>query len=181
MARGLMASLEDEIAAQYIGSAMAEHHLDEFAEQIRDEIRERTPVFGDHDPKRSEPGIGDPGDLKESIQVNPIKWPGRRRVESYDPKVFWAELGAKHFPEVGMFTQVVALHGGTGPVIEDEGVNHAQHHLRDQLEHLEKLGAEGALPSAIAAQKLAVEHARQGRSAAFKAARSAPGRRRGRR
>lgn len=165
--------IEAEIEAAYLGSALEEHHLDEFAAQIRDEIKELTPVFGDHDPKRGEPGIGEPGDLKDSIVVSAIKWPGRRRVISYDPKVFWAELGAKHFREVGMFAQVVGRHGGTGPVIEDDGINHAQHHLRGELKKLEGLTD----PVAIAAQRTAIANARLARSAAFKAARG-PRRRR---
>ena len=49
-----MSNLEAEIIAQFAGAREIEHHLDEFAEQIRDEIKERTPVFGDHPPKRSE-------------------------------------------------------------------------------------------------------------------------------
>lgn len=154
----------------------AEHHLDHFAEQIRDEIRERTPVFGDHPPKRDEPGIGEPGDLKASIVVDPIKSPGLRRVRSDDPKVIWAELGAKHFPEVAMFAQVAALHGGTGPtILEDAGIEHAQKHLRGELEKLAKLAAAGV---PLAAQRAAVQRARGQRSAAFRAARG--GRRRGR-
>jgi hypothetical protein len=175
MAGGLM-SIEEEFAATYLGSELAEHHLDKFAEQIRDEIKELTPVFGDHDPKRDEPGIGDPGDLKESIKVSPIKWPGRRRVGTEDPKAIWAELGAKHFPEVGMFAQVVGRHGGTGPII-DEGVNRAQEHLRGELKKLEGLTD----PAAIAAQRTAIAYARMGRSAAFRAARGSGGRGRNRR
>ncbi|UXA06584.1 hypothetical protein KXD96_28000 (plasmid) [Mycobacterium sp. SMC-2] len=170
-------SLEAEIVAQFAGSVEVEHHLDAFAKQIADEIRERTPLFGDRPPKREEPGIGEPGDLKASIQVSAIKSPGRRRVESRDPKVVWAELGAKHFPEIGMFAQVAALHGGTGPII-DAGIEHAQKHLRGEVEKLEKLTATGAHPASIAAQKVAVARARGQRSAAFKAAR---GGRRGRR
>lgn len=173
---GRLMGIEAEIAAQYLGSELAERQLDEFCEQLVEEIRERTPIFGDHPPKRNEPGIGEPGDLKESIHVDPVKRPGRRRVGSDDPKAIWAELGAKHFPEVGMFAQVVALHGGTGPII-DEGVQHAQTKLRGEVERLDKLVAEGALPASIAAQRASVARARQGRSAAFRAARSAPGRR----
>jgi hypothetical protein len=170
-------SIESEIAAQSVGSLEVEHHLDEFAEQIRDEIKDRTPVFGDRPPKRGEPGIGEPGDLKESIQVSGIKSPGRRRVESDDPKVVWAELGTRHFPEIGMFAQVAALHGGTGPtIIEDAGVAHAQKHLREKLEHHEKLVATGAEAASIAAAKTAVTKARGQRSAAFRAARGRRGR-----
>lgn len=166
-------SIESEIAAQFAGAVEVEHHLDEFSKQIADEIRDRTPEFGNLPPKRGEPGIGDPGDAKAAIQVSPIKSPGKRRVESDDPKAVWIELGAKHMPEYAPFAQVAALHGGTGPsILEDHGVQHAQKHLRERLEHVEKLAAEGAPPASIATAKLAVQRARMQRSAAFKAARS---------
>jgi len=163
-------SIESEVEAQILGSVEAEHHLDRFAKQIADEVRELTPEFGDHPPKRNEPGIGDPGDLKESIQVSPLKRPGRRRVESHDPKALWAELGAKHFPEVGMFAQVAHRHGGTGPVIEDDGVQHAQEHYRRSAASLAEAVAEGNATS-IAAARAAHALATQNRSAAFRAAR----------
>jgi hypothetical protein len=162
-------SLEGEIFAQFVTSAEIERHLDEFAEQIADEVRERTPVFGDHPPKRAEPVHGAPGDLKASIQVHPVKSPGHRRVQSDDYKVYWAELGAKHFPEVGMFAQVAALHGGTGPVIE-EGVREAQKRYRHEAEKLVKVIAEGDA-AAIAVQRTALARATGARSAAFRAAR----------
>lgn len=169
-------SIEDEIAGQLLGSIEAERHLDRFAHQIAEEIRDLTPIFGDHPPKRDEPGIGEPGDLKASIHVNPIARPGRRRIESDDPKVFWAEMGAKHFPEVGMFARVAALHGGSGPDFA-EAVEHAQSNYRREAQKLEKLVAEGN-PGSIAAQRVALERARLQRSAAFKASRSRGGGRR---
>ena len=167
-----------EIAAGMAGAVELEHHLDKFAEQIRDEIRELTPEFGDKPPKRSGPGIGEPGDAKSAVRVGPIKSPGRRRVESNDPKAIWIELGSRHMPEYAPFAKVASIHGGTGPVI-DEGVGHAQSRLREEIEKLEKMTAEGATAAAIAGQRSAVSRARGERSAAFTAARR--GRRRGRR
>lgn len=180
-------SIEAEIAAQFAGAIEVEHAVQKFAEQIRDEIKDRTPVFDAEKDRRATPGIGEPGDLKDSIKV---EHPPRvtavptRRVISRDPKAIWAELGTRHFPEVGMFAQVAHLHGGTGPVI-DAGVAHAQGHLRRELETLAKLraGHAGTMRDAvtksrsIAEQKRAVDQARLNRSAAFKAAR---GGRRGR-
>lgn len=168
--------IEAEIEAQFAGSLEVEHHLDKFAEQIRDEIKDIAPVFDAERDRRSTPGIGDPEDYKDSIQVSGIKSPRKRRVESNDPKAVWIELGSKHMPEYAPFGKVAAMHGGTGPVI-DEGVRHAQSKLREELEKMAKLAATGATAEAIAEQRREVARARTGRSAAFNAARP---RRRGR-
>jgi hypothetical protein len=167
---------EDEILAQIVGSREAEHQLDKYAHQIADEIRELTPLFDEVRDRRATPGIGKEGDAKAAIEVLP-GGPGRRIVQSDDPKAIWIEVGTRHMPEYAPFTKVAAMHGGTGPIVE-QGIQHAQHHLRDALEHLEKLGAEGATATAIARQRQAVDTARNARSAAFRAARS--GRRGGR-
>jgi hypothetical protein len=161
---------EDEILAQIVGSREAEHQLDKYAHQIADEIRELTPEFGDLPPKRDAPVWGKSGDAKAAIQVLP-GGPGRRIVQSDDPKAIWIEVGTRHMPEYAPFTKVAAMHGGTGPIVE-QGIQHAQHKLREALEHLEKLGAEGATAAAIARQRQAVDTARNARSAAFRAARS---------
>ena len=163
--------IEAEIAAQFAGSLEVEHALDDFAAQIRDEIKDLTPTFGDKPPKRGEPGIGDPGDAKAAVQVSGVKGPGKRRVESDDPKAIWIEIGTRHMPEYAPFAKVAALHGGTGPVILEQGVHTAHMHLRGELEKLAKLKAENAAAHKITAQRKSVEQARQARSAAFKAAR----------
>lgn len=168
-------SIEEEILAGMAGAAEVEHALDRFAEQIRDEIRDLTPEFGDKPPKRGEPGIGEPGDAKSAVQVSGIKRPGHRRVESHDPKAIWIEMGSRHMPEYAPFAKVAALHGGSGPDLE-EGVEHAHSKLREELEKLEKLTAVGAAAEAIAAQRSVVSTARLQRSAAFRAARGSRGR-----
>jgi hypothetical protein len=168
--------IEAELLKGIVGSTIAEHALDEFAHELAEEIRDLTPEFDDHPPKRGEPPHGQPGDAKAAIEVKPMG-PGKRRIESRDYKAIWIELGSRHMPEFAPFGKVAALHGGTGPII-DEGINEAQHHLRHTLERLAKLGAEGASAESIAQQRLAVNQARQARSSAFKAARG--GRRRGR-
>lgn len=177
-----MASIEAEIAAQFAGALEIEHELDKFAHQICDELKDRAPVFDSKRDKRATPGIGEEaGEFRDSIQVTPAG-PHRRRVGSQSPIALWQEVGTRHFPEMGIFAQVAALHDGTGPVIEDVGIQHAQTHLREHLEKLEKLAAEGASAASIAAAKVAVERARGARSAAFRAARGGRGRggRRGR-
>lgn len=169
--------IEAELLAGIVGSTIAEHALDELAHEIAEEIRDLTPEFGHLPPKRANPEHGEPGDAKAAIQVKHMG-PGKRRIESDDFKAIWIELGTRHMPEYAPFGKVAALHGGTGPVI-DEGVKQAQHHLRHALERLAKVTVEGGAAS-IAAQKLEVAKARQARSSAFKAAYVRPSRRRGR-
>lgn len=169
-------SIIADIEGQFLGSLEAEHHLDKFAEQVRDYAKELAPVFGDLPPKRNEPEHGEPGDYKESITVSPIKHPGKRRVGSKDFKAIWIELGSRHMPEYAVFAKTAAYFGGTGPVFE-EGIVQAQGRLREHLETLAKLGATGATAAALAEQHREVGRARQARSSAFKAARG-PRRRR---
>lgn len=172
-------SIEGEILAQMARSAEIDVELDKFAHKIAEEVRDLTPEFGDLPPKRGEPGIGDPGDAKAAIKVEhqAAKVP-TRRVISRDPKAIWIELGTAHMPEYAPFAKVAALHGGTGPII-DEGVEHAQGKLREEVDKLAKMTAVGATAAELSAQRSAVGAARQARSSAFKAARG--GRRRGRR
>ena len=168
--------LEGEILAQFAGNVEVEHHLDHFAQKVADYAKGLAPVFGDKPPKRNEPGIGDAGDYKESIQVERHHGPGKRRVISRDPKAIWIELGTVHMPEYAVFAKTAAYFGGTGPVIE-QGIVTAQGKLREELENLAKLTATGAAAHEISAAEGAVRSARQARSAAFKAARG-PRRRR---
>ena len=170
-------SIEDEISAG-LGSVEIEHELDTFCDKIIEYAKGLAPVFGDRDPKRGEPGIGEPGDYKDSIRQLPgHRKPGYRRVGSDDPKAIWIEFGSRHMPEYAVFAKTAKYFGGTGPDV-DEGVHHAQSTLRSALERLEKLTAEGAAAHDIASGRRAVNEARAARSAAFRAAR---GGRRGRR
>jgi len=164
-------SIEEDIAAQYLGSAEADHHLNEFTHKLADEVRDLTPTFGDLPPKRNEPEYGQPGDAKAAIKVeNAPKKLHAKRVISRDFKAIWIELGSTHMPEYAPFAKVAAMHGGTGPEFE-EGIQHAQGKLRQELEKFEKLAAEGVDGALLAEQRRAVDRARQGRSSAFKAAR----------
>lgn len=178
-------SLEAEILAQLGGTIEVTHALDEKAAEMRDFAKSIAPVFGDKPPKRDEPPMGgSPGQFRDSITVENVagETDVRRVISRDDPVAGWQELGTRHMPEYAVFAQTAAHFGGTGPVI-DEGVQHAQHKLRESLETLAKLRAEHAVGSAahrasrIAAQKRTVNQARLERSAAFKAARP---RRRGR-
>lgn len=174
-------SIEDEIYAQMVTNAGIDVEVDRFAHQIADEIRDLTPEFGNLPPKRGAPPHGQPGDAKDAIKVELA--PGKRharRVISRDYKAIWIELGSRHMPEYAPFAKVAAMHGGTGPEFE-EGIERAQGHLRSEVEKLTKMLAAGAGATAeeIAEQRLAVDRARNMRSAAFNAARRGP--RRGRR
>lgn len=159
-------------------SLAIDHGVAEEAKKGADYAKSIAPVFGDLPPKRGEPGLGEPGDYKESIgtkHMSTAKVP-TWRVFSDDPKAIWIELGSTHMPEYAVFAKMAAYFGGTGPVI-DEGVQHAQGKLRQELEKFEKLTATGAEAALIAEQKAAVSRARIARSSAFKAARG-PRRRR---
>jgi len=171
-------SIESEIAAG-LHSVEIEHELDKFAEEVRDHARGLAAVFGEsgRDDRRDAPPEGEPGDFRDSIEVGPSPKVGHRRVGSNSKIALWQEVGTRHFPEDAIFAKTAKYFGGTGPII-DEGVNEAQHHLRGELEKLEKLTAEGAAANHIASQRRAVNEARLARSAAFRAAR---GGRRGRR
>jgi hypothetical protein len=166
-------SIEAEIAAQFAGALEVEHAVEEFAHKVADYAKTLAPVFGDKPPKRGAPPQGSPGDYRGSIKVEHPPRAGAtptRRVISRDHKAIWIELGTRHMPEYAVFTKTAKYFGGTGPII-DEGVQHAQHHLRGELERLAKLTATGAAADRIAAQRKSVESARTARSSAFKAAR----------
>lgn len=171
--------IEAEIAAG-LHAVEIEHELDKFADKVRDYARDLAPVFGEtgRDDRRDAPPEGAPGDFRDSIKASTTGKPGHRRVGSNSPIALWQEVGTRHFPEDAIFAKTAKHFGGTGPII-DEGVQHAQGKLRGELERLEKLTAVGVGAHHIAAQRRAVERARQARSAAFKAARGR-GRRRGR-
>lgn len=177
-------SVEDvaaEILGKLAGSAEIERHLDKFAHEIADEIRDLTPEFGDLDPKRGDPPHGEPGDAKAAITVEPSpRGFLARRVISRDYKALWIELGSRHMPEYAPFAKVAAMHGGTGPDFTEE-IHQAQHKLRGEVEKLAKMLATDATAKAIAEQRREVDRARMGRSAAFKAARGYRRRRPGRR
>ena len=170
-------SVQAEILAQMAVSIEVEHHLDKFAKEVADYAKSIAPVFGDQPPKRGEPGIGEPGDYRDSIAVERIaaKVP-TRRVISRDPKAIWIELGSRHMPEYAVLAKTAAYFGETGPVI-DEGVEIAQGKLREGLEKLAKLSAVGAAAHEVTEAERAISAARQARSSAFKAARG-PRRRR---
>lgn len=172
-------SIESEIAAQFAGAAEVKLGVDKLAHEVADYAKSIAPVFGDQPPKRGEPGVGEPGDYKESIGVEAApgaKTPARR-VISRDPKAIWVELGSRHMPEYAVFAKTAAHFGGTGPVIE-EGVDYAQGRLRGELKKLAEMTAAGASDAGLAAQRSAVDQARLGRSAAFRAARGPRRRRR---
>ncbi|MDY0112706.1 MAG: hypothetical protein RBS21_00340 [Corynebacterium sp.] len=170
-------SIEAEISA-WLSSAEAAHELHKFAERVAEHARGLAAVFGTgRDDRRQEPPEGSPGDFRDSIKVKTTGEVGHLRVGSADKIALWQELGTRHFPEDAIFAKTAKYFGGTGPVF-DEGVQYAQSHLRDALERLGKIGAEGATLDRIAAQRKIVEQARTARSSAFKAARP---RRRGRR
>lgn len=171
-------SIEAEISA-WLGSAEAAHELHKFAEHVAEHARGLAAVFGEtsRDDRRQAPPKGSPGDFRDSIKVFPSDKVGHLRVGSMDKIALWQEVGTRHFPEDAIFAKTAKYFGGTGPII-DAGVQHAQSRLRDELEKLAKLGAEGAGLDRIAAQSKIVDQARQARSSAFKAARGQRGRRR---
>ncbi|OIN79765.1 hypothetical protein [Mycobacterium malmoense] len=168
-----MGNNEADLIAEFSAGLHAveiEGALDEFAHEVADHAKSLAPEFDAERDRRSEPGIGDPGDFKNSIKVETTGKPGRRRVISRDPKAIWAEMGSVHMPEYAVFAKTAAYFGGTGPVIE-EGVQRAQSRLRTEVEKLAKLTAEGAGIHKLSAQAARVTQARIDRSAAFKAAR----------
>jgi hypothetical protein len=177
-------SIEAEILAQMAVSTEVQHGLDELSGEVRDYAKSIAPVFGDRPPHRDAPPKGSEGDFRDSIQVEKVagELDVRRVISRDDPMAVWQELGTRHMPEYAVFAKAAAMFGGSGPVV-DEGVQHAQHKLRHELEKLAKLraGVAGTMAEAveratsISAQKHAVDRARLARSAAFKAARGARG------
>lgn len=170
-----------------LNAAVAQHAekigaLKAKADEIADHWKGIAPVFGDRPPKREAPPYGGAeGEYRDSIRAEPFRKKDGMpayRVGTDDYRALWIELGTKHMPEYAPATKTAALFGDTTGPIMSEGVKTAQGHLREQLETLAKLKAEGAAASRIAEQTKQVNAARQARTSAFKAAR---GRRRGRR
>ena len=154
-----------------LGSLEVEEALDHFAGEIRDYAKSLAPVFDPERDRRATPGIGEEaGDFRNSIHVRPTRSVGERLVGSDSPIAMWQELGTEHFPEDAIFAKTAVHFGGTGPVFS-EGVQHAQHQLRGELETLAEMVAARAASREIAAQKRAIDLARMQRSAAFRAER----------
>jgi hypothetical protein len=184
-------SIESEILVQAAGAAEVQHELDKLAHEVCEYAKSLAPVFGEtgHDERRGSPPEGEPGDYRDSIHVEKVhRDPDVRRVISRDYKAIWIEIGTRHMPEYAVFTKTGAYFGSdTGPSfapgsgrrsMEEEGVAHAHKSLREELEHLAKLTAEGAAVHEIDAARSRVSAARLARSAAFRAAQPRRGRRR---
>lgn len=89
------------------------------AEQVAEEVRLHTPVFGDRPPRRAVPMFGEPGDAREAVHVemNPDE-PLGRRVISRNFEAAWIEVGSKHIPEYAPFTKAAVQFGdNSGPTI----------------------------------------------------------------
>lgn len=173
-------SIEGELLAQMLASAEVDVELDAKAREVAEYAKGLAPVFGEtgHDEKRADPPEGAPGDYRDSIHVTLApKKPHARRIITDDYKAVWIEMGSRHMPEYAVFAKTAAYFGGTGPDGVHETVQHAQRHLRNEVEKLAKFAAEGAAAERITAQKRSVSEAREARSAAYRAARP---RRRGR-
>lgn len=153
--------------------------VEELAHRIEESLKDKAQVFGDRPPKRQ--GPPDPEHpFKESIHTELIRTKDgmpAARVGSDSPIAMWQEIGTKHFPEDAIFAKTAAEFGDTtGPVMSEE-VAQAHGKLREALETLATLKAQGAAAEHIARATKAVAAARQARTSAFKAARG--GRRRG--
>lgn len=91
---------------------------DALANEVAEEVKSHTPVFGDKPARRSSPAYGDPGDAREAVKVVPHpNEPLGRRVQSNDFKAPWIEVGSSHMPEYAPFAKAAKNFGGTGPVI----------------------------------------------------------------
>lgn len=149
-----------------------EHKLDKFAAEVCEYAKRIAPVFDPGRDRRSTPGIGDPGDYRESIRVVDVK-AGHRRLQTDDPKMYWVEMGSEHMPEFAVFTRTAEHFGSTTGPIMDAGVLQAHHHLRRELDRLADMRAAGAGKRMLDAQRARVTEQRMKRSAAFRAARKA--------
>lgn len=155
-------------AGEALTSIEVNRGLDHFAGEVAEYAQSIAPVFGDLPPKRDAPPEGEPGEFRDSIHVEHPR-PGVRRVISRDdPIALWAEMGTQHMPEYAVFSRTAEHFGGTAPVIGDDGVMHAQSHLRKALTRLAELHAAGAGADEIAVQQTRVRMARQQRSAEFR-------------
>lgn len=178
-------ALEDEILAQMVGASEITDGLDKLAAEVCEAAKSMAPVFGDLPPHRGEPAsktnpTGDDS-YRDSIHVEEVRGhPDKRRVISRDPKAVWIEIGTKHMPEYAVFARAAKLFDSVGgpsfssdgrDSMADHGVEHAHHHLRDELETLAKMKATDVAAHHIAAQRGVVNQARLARSAAFRAAR----------
>ncbi|KLO31585.1 hypothetical protein ABW16_01755 [Mycolicibacter heraklionensis] len=145
-----------------------EDGLDHFAGEVCEYARSIAPVFGDRPPKRDAPPFDEPGGFRDSIHVEHPRRGVRRVISRLDPLALWQELGTIHMPEYAVFSRTAEHFGGTAPVIGDDGVMHAQSHLRKALVRLAELHAAGAGADEIAVQQTRVRMARQQRSAEFR-------------
>jgi hypothetical protein len=173
--------IQAELLGQMVGATEVTDGLDKLAKDVCEAARSIAPVFGDLPPHRGAPAEGDVGEYRDSIHVEDVHGhPDVRRVISRDKKAIWIETGTRHMPEYAVFTRAAALFGAEGgpsfsasgrDSMADEGVHHAHHKLRDELETLAKMKATDVAAHHISAQRGVVNQARIARSAAFKAAR----------
>lgn len=178
-------AIEDEILAQMVGSVEITDGLDKLAAEVCESAKSMAPAFGDLPPHHGEPPpktnpTGEDS-YRDSIHVEEVRGhPDVRRVISRDPKAVWIEIGTKHMPEYAVFTRAAKLFGAEGgpsfsasgrDSMADEGVHHAHHKLRDELETLAKMKATDVAAHHIATQRGVINQARIARSAAFRAAR----------
>lgn len=172
-----------DITAAGLHEAEIEHALKHLADEVCEVVKEETPVFGDLPPHRTHPAVGDEGDARNAVHVEPIA--DGFRVISRDMKAIWIEIGTAHMPEHAPFTKAATMFGSDkGPSfsasgrdsMSEQGVATAHEHLRGEVERLAKLGATGAAAHELAKARTSVAQARMARSAAFKAARPRRGR-----
>jgi hypothetical protein len=165
-------SIEFEITEAMKSDPEIDEKLNKLANEVCEFAQSIAPVFGEtgHDERRESPPNDEPGAYRDSIHVEERKGNHVRRVVSYDYKAIWIELGSAHMPEYAVFAKTAAHFGGTGPDFGDD-VENAQQGLREEVEKLSKMRAEGHSAEAIEKQERAVKSARASRSAAFRASR----------
>ena len=145
--------------------------LQDLAHQVEDYWKALAPVFDEERDHRKTPGIGDPGDYRDSIHTEPIRLKSGRAamlVGTNDPKAIWIEVGTARMPEYAPATKTAHYFGDLKGPRFSEGVQQAQGKLREALETLAKAKATGG---DVKSARSDVSRARAERSAAFKASR----------
>jgi len=190
-------ALEREIMQKMMSSEEVHHKLDAVVKEAQEMAKSLAPVFTEERGRRKEPPWdsahlsepGTAGDYKNSIVIEYVKGkPHVRRLISRDYKAVWIEIGTRHMPEYAILTNIAREYGSkTGPSfsegsdrvsMQDEGVKRKHESLREHLEGLEKMIADGAAATAIEHMRNKIDRLRNERSAAFRAAQPRSRRRR---
>lgn len=164
---------DQEIDAELARDPAVMRGLEDLAHRVETSLKDKAPTFDAVRDRRDAPP--DPEHpFIDSIHTELVRRRDGKpaaRVGSDHYLAIPIELGDVHMPEMAIFAQTAAEFGDTQGPIFSHGVQQAQGNLRQQLETLKQMKANGESRASIKAQQAAVTVARGERSAAFRAAR----------